>query len=140
MGEVYGTTDTRLRRQVPIKHHNGVSAIASHARLIASLNHPNFRTLFDVGPNYLVMESIDGPTLTDRIRSGPLDLKRSSPVCQLYMQTAPYPRNAGWPLNGPLPIILRPAIKRTSIFLRNSYRPPMSTVVERELPPRVTSS
>lgn len=57
------------------------------AKVIAWLNHPNFCTLFDVGPNYLVMESIDGPTLTDRIRSGPLDLKRSSPVCQLYLQT-----------------------------------------------------
>jgi hypothetical protein len=34
--------------------------------VIASLNHPNFCTLFDVGPNYLVVESIDGPTLTDR--------------------------------------------------------------------------
>ena len=55
--------------------------------MIASLNHPNFCTRFDVGPNYLAMESIDGLTPTDRIRSGPLDLKRSSPVCQLYLQT-----------------------------------------------------
>ncbi len=33
--------------------------------MIASLNHPNICTLFDVGSNYLVMEMIEGPTLAE---------------------------------------------------------------------------
>jgi hypothetical protein len=35
--------------------------------VIASLNHPNICTLYDVGPDYLVMELVNGPTLVDRI-------------------------------------------------------------------------
>src|SRR5260370_627896 len=62
MGEVYKARDTRLGREVAIK----VSApqfterFEREARAIAALNHPNICTLFDVGPNYLVMEYIDG--------------------------------------------------------------------------------
>src|SRR5579862_5782864 len=76
MGEVYRATDSRLQREVAIK----VSAEAfserfeREARVIASLNHPNICTLFDVGPNYLVMELIDGPTLGDRINEGAIPL------------------------------------------------------------------
>src|SRR5260370_19326986 len=70
MGEVYRATDTRLRREVTIK----VSAarfsegFEREARVIASLNHPNIIQLHDVGPNYLVMELVEGPTLSHRIR------------------------------------------------------------------------
>jgi len=76
MGEVYRAADTRLQREVAIK----ISAEAfserfeREARVVASLNHPNICTLFDVGPNYLVMELIDGPTLAGRIREGPIPL------------------------------------------------------------------
>jgi Tol biopolymer transport system component len=77
MGEVYRARDSRLGRDVAIK----VSAerfserFEREARAIASLNHPNICTLFDVGPDYLVMELVEGPTLADRIREGavPLD-------------------------------------------------------------------
>jgi eukaryotic-like serine/threonine-protein kinase len=41
------------------------------------LNHPNICTLFDVGPNYLVMELIEGPTLGDRIKEGAIPLDES---------------------------------------------------------------
>jgi serine/threonine-protein kinase len=74
MGEVYRATDTRLNREVAIK----VSAarfserFETEARIVASMNHPNICRLYDVGPNYLVMELVDGPTLADRIRRGPL--------------------------------------------------------------------
>jgi serine/threonine protein kinase len=47
------------------------------ARAIASLNHINVCTLFDVGPDYLVMELIEGPTLADRIAAGPIPLDES---------------------------------------------------------------
>ena len=42
------------------------------ARAIASLNHPNICTLYDVGPNYLVMELVEGETIAARLKSGPL--------------------------------------------------------------------
>jgi Tol biopolymer transport system component/predicted Ser/Thr protein kinase len=77
MGEVYRATDTRLHRRVAIK----VSAarfgerFEREARVIASLNHPNICQLYDVGPNFLVMELVEGATLADRIRKGPLPLE-----------------------------------------------------------------
>ena len=40
------------------------------ARAISTLNHPHICTLFDVGPNYLVMELLEGQTLKERIASG----------------------------------------------------------------------
>src|SRR5262249_26476169 len=47
------------------------------ARAISSLNHPHICTLYDVGPNYLVMELIEGETIAARLRSGPLPVKTS---------------------------------------------------------------
>ena len=62
MGEVYRARDPRLGRDVAVK----VSAqqfterFEREARAVAALNHPNICTLYDVGPNYLVMEYIEG--------------------------------------------------------------------------------
>src|SRR5689334_8291587 len=47
------------------------------ARAISALNHPNICTLHDVGPNYLVMEYIEGPTL-----SGPIPLAGALPIAR----------------------------------------------------------
>jgi serine/threonine protein kinase len=75
MGEVYRATDTRLDREVAIK----VSAarfserFEKEARLIASLNHPNICQLHDVGPDYLVMEFVEGASL-----GGPLPPKEAA--------------------------------------------------------------
>ncbi len=74
MGEVYRARDPRLGRDVAIK----VSAerfserFEREARAIAALNHPNICTLFDVGPNYLVMELIEGEP-----PKGPLPLEEA---------------------------------------------------------------
>src|SRR6516164_2127528 len=77
MGQVYRATDTRLQRQVAIKVSSArfSERFEREARVIASLNHPNICQLHDVGPNYLVMELVEGPTLAERIRKGavPLD-------------------------------------------------------------------
>src|SRR5207249_3765303 len=45
------------------------------ARAISSLNHPNICTLYDVGPNYLVMELVEGETMAARLNNGPLPVK-----------------------------------------------------------------
>src|ERR1700681_4460835 len=82
MGEVYRAYDSRLKRDVAIK----VSAeqfserFEREAQAIAALNHPNICHLYDVGPNYLVMEYIEGTPL-----KGPLPvhqaLKYAAQIC-----------------------------------------------------------
>jgi serine/threonine protein kinase len=65
MGEVWSARDTRLDRMVALKFSSSrfSDRFAREARSIAALNHPGICTLYDVGPNYLVMEFIDGITL-----------------------------------------------------------------------------
>jgi eukaryotic-like serine/threonine-protein kinase len=62
MGEVYSARDTRLGRTVAVKrtHDSFSDRFQREARAISSLNHPNICQLYDVGPNYLVMEFVDG--------------------------------------------------------------------------------
>ncbi len=74
MGEVYRAVDTRLGRAVAIKtaHQQFSARFEREARAISALNHPNICTLYDVGPNYLVMELVEGETLAARIKSGPV--------------------------------------------------------------------
>ena len=76
MGEVWKARDPRLNRDVAIKTSRlGFSGrFKTEAQTIAALNHPNICTLFDVGPDYLVMEYIEGPTMADRIRKGAIPL------------------------------------------------------------------
>jgi serine/threonine protein kinase len=71
MGEVWKARDTRLDRTVAIKFSRTEFSerFAREAQAIAALNHPHICTLYDVGPNYLVMEYIEGKPL-----AGPLPL------------------------------------------------------------------
>src|SRR5687768_9560290 len=84
MGEVYRANDTRLHRNVAVK----ISAaqfterFEREARTVAALNHPNICTLHDVGPNYLVMELVEGPTLAHRIKQGPIPLEEALPIAR----------------------------------------------------------
>jgi eukaryotic-like serine/threonine-protein kinase len=87
MGEVYRARDTRLDRTVAIKVLNAAlvatpdakARFDREARAISRLNHPNICTLYDVGheagTDYLVMEYVDGETLADRLRRGPVPLQ-----------------------------------------------------------------
>ena len=77
MGEVYRAVDTRLGRAVAIKiaQKQFIERFEREARAISSLNHPHICTLYDVGPNYLVMELVDGETIAARLKSGPLPVK-----------------------------------------------------------------
>ena len=65
MGEVWKARDTRLNRIVAIKRIKGrhSARFQQEARAIAALNHPNICQIYDVGPDYLVMEYIDGKPL-----------------------------------------------------------------------------
>jgi Tol biopolymer transport system component/tRNA A-37 threonylcarbamoyl transferase component Bud32 len=82
MGTVYRARDTRLPRDAAIKvsSEKFTDRFAREAHAIASLNHPNITTLYDVGPDYLVMEMVEGPTLADRIRQGPLSLEDAAHI------------------------------------------------------------
>src|SRR5271170_3231138 len=86
MGEVYRARDTRLDRTVAIKiiaaelqaDHDLRMRLEREARAISSLQHPHICTLFDIGhqdgTDYLVMEYLEGETLADRLRKGPVPL------------------------------------------------------------------
>jgi serine/threonine protein kinase len=84
MGEVWKARDTRLGRIVAIKvsQQQFSDRFEREARSIAALNHPNICTLFDVGPDYLVMELIEGPTLADRIAKGRLSQDEAAPIAR----------------------------------------------------------
>ena len=77
MGEVFRAVDMRLGRAVAIKTtgEQFSARFEREARAISALNHPNICTLHDVGPNYLVMELVEGETLAARLKSGPLPIQ-----------------------------------------------------------------
>src|SRR5215475_10912417 len=79
MGEVYKARDTRLDRTVAIKicGEQFSERFEREARAVAALNHPNICTLYDVGPNYLVMEYIEGATL-----AGPIPLAEALAIAR----------------------------------------------------------
>jgi len=62
MGEVYRARDTRLNRDVAIKFSDAQFSerFEREAQAIAALNHPNICQIYDIGPNYLIMELIEG--------------------------------------------------------------------------------
>src|ERR1700756_1857795 len=88
MGEVYRACDTRLDRTVAVKILSeqlsdtpaAKQPCDREARAISSLSHPNICHLYDVGQqdstSYLVMEYMEGETLADRLRKGPLPLEQ----------------------------------------------------------------
>src|SRR5262245_11533721 len=82
MGQVWKARDTRLDRMVAIKvaQEKFSERFEREARAVAALNHPYICTLYDVGPDYLVMEYIEGKPLEGPL---PLDqaLKYASQIC-----------------------------------------------------------
>ncbi|MBZ5600298.1 MAG: protein kinase [Acidobacteriia bacterium] len=98
MGEVYRARDTRLDRTVAVKilpshlssNPDARQRFDREARTISSLSHPNICHLYDVGSqegtSYLVMEYLEGETLADRLRKGPLPfdqvLKYGIEICE----------------------------------------------------------
>jgi len=83
MGEVWRARDTRLNRDVAIKTSlSGFNGrFRKEAQAIAALNHPNVCHLYDVGPDYLVMELVEGTTL-----KGPLPLDEALKIAEQIAQ------------------------------------------------------
>ena len=89
MGEVYKARDTRLERTVAIKvlpQHLSASPevrqrFEREARTISQLSHPHICALYDVNregeTEYLVMEYLEGESLSDRLAKGPLPLEQT---------------------------------------------------------------
>jgi serine/threonine-protein kinase len=89
MGEVYRARDTRLARDVAIKVVSEsvsrdparVARFQSEAQLLAALNHPHIATIHGLEESdsgqFLVMELVDGETLADRLKSGPLPVNEA---------------------------------------------------------------
>ncbi|HUG12128.1 MAG TPA: protein kinase, partial [Opitutaceae bacterium] len=84
MGEVYRARDTKLNRQVAIKvlpdayasDPDRVTRFHREAQAVAALNHPNIAAIYDLAEHgstkFLVLELIEGETLADRLRGGPV--------------------------------------------------------------------
>ena len=89
MGEVYRARDARLDRTVAIKvlpssfsaEQDRLQRFAQEARAVAALNHPNILSIFDVGEQngapYVVCELLEGETLRDCLKRGPLSVRKS---------------------------------------------------------------
>lgn len=79
MGEVYRATDTRLGRAVAVKtcREEFSDRFQREARAIASLNHRHICSLYDIGPNYLVMELLEGETLSEKLKRGRLSMEQT---------------------------------------------------------------
>lgn len=75
MGEVWKARDTRLDRIVAIKKLKGQHSarLEQEARAIAALNHPHICQIYDIGPDYLVLEYVEGAPL-----KGPLPAEQAS--------------------------------------------------------------
>src|SRR6516162_11795075 len=84
MGEVYRAHDSRLKRDVAIKisAERFTDRFEREARIVAALNHPHICTLHDIGSNYLVMEYIEGLTLSERIRAGAIPLEEALSIAR----------------------------------------------------------
>ncbi len=94
MGEVYRARDTLLDRDVAIKvlpervatDGEARARFEREARLLASLHHPGILTIHGFGSEgeiaYAVMELLEGETLGDSLRSGPMALERAAEVAR----------------------------------------------------------
>jgi eukaryotic-like serine/threonine-protein kinase len=89
MGEVFRAKDQKLGRDVAIKvlpeefakDADRVARFQREAKLLASLNHPNIAAIYGLeesgGTNFLVLELVEGQTLADRIKAGPIPVEES---------------------------------------------------------------
>jgi serine/threonine protein kinase len=94
MGEVYRARDTKLNRDVALKvlpdvftaDPDRLARFKREAHVLASLNHPNIAAIYGVeeseGVRALVLELVEGPTLADRLASGPIPIDEALPIAK----------------------------------------------------------
>ena len=94
MGQVYQATDTKLNRQVALKilpeafatDPDRLARFQREAQVLASLNHPNIAAIHGLedseGTKALVLELVEGPTLADRIKQGPIPVDEALPIAR----------------------------------------------------------
>ena len=107
MGEVFRATDTRLNRDVAIKtlpdmlaaDPERVARFRREAQFLAALNHPNVAAIYGfeetATTRALVMELVDGPTLADRLSSGPLALDEALTIAKQIVEAVEYAHEQG---------------------------------------------
>ena len=85
MGEVYRARDTKLGRDVALKFLpealagdlDRLARFDREAQTLASLNHPNIAQVYGFDDGALVMELLEGETLADRLKTGPLPIRKA---------------------------------------------------------------
>lgn len=107
MGEVYRARDSKLARDVALKvlppsfarDASRLTRFQREAKVLASLNHPNIASIHgleDSGGIYaLVLELVEGPTLADRLRQGPLPIGEVLPVAKQICDALEYAHEHG---------------------------------------------
>jgi serine/threonine protein kinase len=113
MGEVYRARDTKLGREVAIKvlpeeftqHPQKLARFEREARLLAALNHPGIATLYGVeeseGKPFLIMELVEGETLSERIARGPLPVNEALTLSQQIAEALEAAHEKGVILSAP---------------------------------------
>jgi len=107
MGEVYRARDTKLDRDVAIKvlpeefanDDERLARFEREAKLLASLNHPNIASIYGLeesdGVKALVLELVEGPTLAERIREGPIPVEEALPIARQIAEALEAGHEAG---------------------------------------------
>ena len=107
MGEVYRARDSRLNRDVALKvlpeifarDAERMARFEREAQVLASLNHPNIAALYGLeeshGVRALVMELVEGPTLAQRLESGPLAMEDALPIAKQIAEALEYAHERG---------------------------------------------
>ncbi len=107
MGEVYRARDTNLGRDVAIKvlpdafarDAERMARFEREAKVLASLNYPNIATIHGLEDSgrtrALVMELVEGPTLSDRIRQGPIPIQEALPIAKQLADALEYAHEHG---------------------------------------------
>ena len=95
MGEVYQARDTKLDRDVALKvlpeaftsDPDRLARFEREAKVLAALNHPNIGSIYGLeeaeGVKALVLKLVEGPTLADRIKQGPIPLDETVAIASL---------------------------------------------------------
>jgi Tol biopolymer transport system component len=93
-GEVYRAKDKKLKREVAIKilpdkfsrDADRVSRFQREAEVLASLNHPNIASIYELGEadslRFLVLELVDGVTVADRLKRGPIPVDEALAIAK----------------------------------------------------------